>query len=85
MALSRSFQIGEGNRLEFCAEAFNVPNTVRRGNPNTNLNSVLNTGQRAPNIASIWLRWLMSWPANIAPSICRLSSPRSVCIPESCH
>ena len=39
MALARTFRIAESDRLEVRAEAFNVPNSVRLGNPNTNLNS----------------------------------------------
>jgi len=39
MALSRSFKIGEDDRIEFRVEAFNVPNSVRPGNPNTSRNS----------------------------------------------
>jgi hypothetical protein len=39
MALSRSFPIGENDRVEFRVEAFNVSNSLRPGNPNTSLNS----------------------------------------------
>jgi hypothetical protein len=39
MALSRTFSLQESRRLEFRAEAFNVPNSMRKGNPNTNFNS----------------------------------------------
>jgi hypothetical protein len=38
-ALSRQFNLGEDRRVEFRAEAFNLPNAVRPNNPATSITS----------------------------------------------
>ena len=37
VSLSRTFQFGEAQRVEFRAEAFDATNSLRRGNPQTNV------------------------------------------------
>ena len=44
-ALSRVFQIREGQRLEFRAEAYNILNSFRPGNPATSINNTNTFGQ----------------------------------------
>ena len=51
LALSRTFQLKETQKMEFRAEAFNLTNSVRLNDPDTNLNS--NTfGQVIPSATS---------------------------------
>jgi hypothetical protein len=44
-AVSRQFQIREGQKLEFRAEAFNVTNSLRRANPGTSLSNANTFGR----------------------------------------
>jgi hypothetical protein len=44
-AVSRQFQIREGQKLEFRAEAFNVTNSLRRGNPGVTLSNANTFGR----------------------------------------
>jgi hypothetical protein len=61
MAISRIFQIRESQRLEFRAEAFNVTNSFRPGNPNTvvsnNQFGVIRTA-RDPRIMQFALKYI---------------------------
>ena len=43
--ISRDFRIKEGQRLEIRAEAFNVTNSLRRGNPGVTLASANTFGR----------------------------------------
>lgn len=45
MALSRSFRVREGQRVEVRAEAFNVLNGLKKGAPNLALNTPTTFGQ----------------------------------------
>jgi hypothetical protein len=45
MALSKSFRIVEGHALTIRAEAFNAPNSVNLGLPNTNISDQVNVGR----------------------------------------
>jgi hypothetical protein len=61
VALSRIFRLAESQRMEFRAEAFNVTNSFRPGNPNTTLNNpnfgVIRTAL-APRILQFALKYL---------------------------
>jgi hypothetical protein len=61
MALSRIFRFGETKKLEFRAEAYNVTNSFRPGNPNLALNSST-FGQirtaRDPRVTQFALKYL---------------------------
>jgi hypothetical protein len=62
-AISRQFRISESQRLEFRAEAFNVTNSLRRGNPgttlsNTNTFGVINSSASGPRILQFALKYV---------------------------
>jgi hypothetical protein len=61
-SVSRQFQIREGQKIEFRAEAFNVTNSLRRGNPGTTLSStntfgVIQTSAGGPRIMQFALKY----------------------------
>ena len=61
MGLTRTFQIREGQSVEFRAEAFNLPNHVNPGNPSTTLtNTDFGTIRSAadPRIMQLALKYL---------------------------
>ena len=45
LSLSREFRVTEGQRVEIRAEAFNVTNSLRRGNPSVSLASANTFGR----------------------------------------
>jgi carboxypeptidase family protein len=62
-AVSRQFQVREGQRIEFRAEAFNVTNSLRRGNPGTTTGSAntfgrITSSQNGPRILQFALKYI---------------------------
>ena len=62
-AVSRQFQVREGQKIEFRAEAFNVTNSLRRGNPGTTLSStntfgVITSSAGGPRIMQFALKYI---------------------------
>ena len=62
-AVSRQFQIREGQKLEFRAEAFNVTNSLRRGNPgatsgNANTFGRITSSQGGPRIMQFAIKYV---------------------------
>jgi len=62
-AISRQFQIREGQRLEFRAEAFNVTNSLRRGNPGVILSAAntfgrITSSQGGPRIMQFAVKYI---------------------------
>jgi hypothetical protein len=62
-SVSRQFQLREGQRLEVRAEAFNVTNSLRRGNPgttssNANTFGVINSSTGGPRILQFALKYV---------------------------
>ena len=61
VALSKTYQLGETQKLEFRAETFNVTNSFRMENPTTNLNSNIFgqvTSARDPRIMQFALKYV---------------------------
>jgi len=61
-AVTRQFQIREGQRIEFRAEAFNVTNSLRRGNPGVTLSAAntfgrITSSQNGPRIMQFAIKY----------------------------
>jgi hypothetical protein len=61
-AESREFKVREGQSIEFRAEAFNVTNSLRRGNPgtrssNTNTFGIITSSAGGPRILQFALKY----------------------------
>jgi hypothetical protein len=61
-AVSREFKVREGQSIEFRAEAFNVTNSLRRGNPgitssNTNTFGIITSSVGGPRILQFALKY----------------------------
>ena len=60
--VSRRFQVAEGQQVEFRAEAFNVTNSVRLGNPIVNLSGgqfgKITTSNGGPRIMQFALKYV---------------------------
>jgi hypothetical protein len=60
-SMSRKFQIAEGQEVEFRAEAFNVTNSVRLGNPDTSMSTGMFgriTSSMGPRIMQFALKYI---------------------------
>ena len=62
-SLFKTFRITEGTKIEFRTEAFNVTNSLRRGNPgttfsNANTFGVINTSAGGPRILQFALKYI---------------------------
>lgn len=60
--MSREFRVREGQVIEFRAEAFNVTNSLRRGNPgttssNTNTFGIITSSAGGPRILQFALKY----------------------------
>jgi len=68
-AVSREFQVGETKRLEFRAEAFNVTNSLRRGNPGVTLTAPNTFGRILCSAATASATGCAAATSAAAPSI----------------
>jgi hypothetical protein len=61
MALSRTFQFNETQRVEFRGEAFNVTNSLIRDNPTTNYNTTNTFGQITSSLNARIMQFVLKY------------------------
>ena len=62
-SVSRQFQVREGQRIEFRAEAYNVTNSLRQGNPGNNFGAAntfgrVTSSQGGPRIMQFAVKYI---------------------------